>query len=538
MSLNRLPSALLIFLLLFLFWRWAGAQSGDIDTYDIPLEKIEKQAVQKYFTTPDVKTFRYEKPTTIDSGKIVQGNVLVIKGDLSVRGKISGDVLVLLGDVKIMPGAEIDGDVTCVNGQIIQRDNSMVSGNQTETKVKNLFPYRVWEREYFVKADPQNFRSGYRRPYSTLPFNPGHKALILNYNRVEGLFLGMAFPKRITGKYNYFNLHGFVGYGFQLKKWRYELEIDRWLFDQRDYRFELGGKIYDFTDTHDSWLITPMENSLAAFFLHDDYQNYFRRRGYELHASQNLTIYFKGTLAYRNDKYNSLQKNTDWALFGGKKKFAENPAIDEGNMHSLYGELYLDTRDNIELPRRGWFARLGVETSNSKLRSDYSFNQYEFEIRRYQPITRFDRLDIRLKAASSEGTVPVQKQYQLGGISTLRGFSHKALPGGEGYYGGDRMLLANIDYNLSPRIIGTDFLFFNDLRYILFFDVGNVWMREQVSSKDSWSEGFDWLKLNDLKSDLGIAFTSWSGRFRLSIARRLDTGKEPFRVTVRLTKPF
>ena len=100
------------------------------------------------------------------------------------------------------------------------------------------------------------------------------------------------------------------------------------------------------------------------------------------------------------------------------------------------------------------------------------------------------------------------------------------------------MLLLNIDYNLSPKIIGTDFLFIDNLRYILFFDVGNVWMREQVSSNNSWSAGFDWLKLNDLKSNLGIAFTSWSGRFRLSIARRLDTGREPFRVTVRLTKPF
>jgi len=538
MPLHRLPSVLLIFFLLLLPLGWAVAQSGDADTYDIPLEKIEKQAVKKYFGDSDAKIFRYEKSTTINSGEEIQGNVLVVSGDLKVRGKIYGNVLVLLGDVKIMPGAEVHGNITCVNGRIMQRDSSMVSGNQTETKVKNLFPYRAWEKKYFVTADPQNYRFGYRRPYSTLPLNPGHKALILNYNRVEGLFLGMAFPKKITGKYNYFNLHGFAGYGFQLKKWRYELAVDRWLFSQKDFRFEIGGRIYDLTDTHDDWLITPLENSLAAFFLHDDYQNYFRRRGYELHASQNLTIYFKGLLAYRSDKYNSLQKNTDWALFGGKKKFAENPGIDEGDMRSLYGELYLDTRDNIELPRRGWFARLGMETSNSKLRSDYSFNQYEFEIRRYQPITRFDRLDIRLKAATSEGSVPLQKQYQLGGISTLRGFAYKALHGGEGYYGGDRMLLANIDYNLNPKIIGTNFLFFDNLRYILFFDVGNVWMREQVSSKDGWSEGFDWLKLNDLKSDLGVAFTSWSGRFRLSIAKRLDTGKEPFRVTVRLTKPF
>jgi len=503
------------------------------------LNKIEKRAQEKYLADTTRKAYRFEKDTVIQADTVLDGNVVIVKGNLTVRGHIMGDVLAIRGNVLIKPGAQIDGNVTSVEGRIVQDEKSFVAGNQIETKAKNLFSYFDWENGCWQITGTQSRPFCSHSVYGTLPVGkPNNPPVIAKYNRVQGLFLGLAVPKKVIGKHNLLSIHGFAGYGFREKQWNYQLGADRWLFNQTVYRFELGASVYDYTDSKDNWYITPLENSLAAFLIHEDFQDFYRKNGYSFHVSQNLSIYFKGSLTYSNDQYKSVKKNADWALFGGKKKFRENPAIDEGNMRSLRGELYLDTRNHRESPTNGWYAKLSLETSNSKLNSDFSFNQYLLDFRRYQPLGDESRFDLRVMAMTSEGTVPAQRLYQLGGVSTLRGFKNKALHAGLGQLGGDRLLLANLEYTLSPQTLGRNFLFCEDIRYVLFFDAGNVWQRAQVSNTNAWNAGFDQLKLNSLKSDLGIAVSSASGKVRLSLAKRLDTNYKPLLLTFRISKPF
>lgn len=530
----------IVTLLSIMFSTSGFAQDFDED-FSIPPNKIEKQAYEKYILNKENKDYRYTKDTVIDEDTKIDGNVIVTDGNLTVKGEIDGDVLVILGNIYIKTNALINGCVTSINGRIYQNEKSDVSGNQIETKVKNLFSRHEWDRDFdvhdedFESWDYKYIPKDYRRSYSTLPLGKWDDPFLIRYNRVQGLFLGMAIPKKIRGKYNYFSPHGFGGYSFEEKCWRYELGVDRWLFNQKDFRFEIGGKFYDLTDTKDNWLITPTENSLAAFFIHEDFQDFYRRNGYELHISQNLSIFLKGTLAYRNDKYESVEKNIDWALFGGDKKFAGNPEIDDGYMRSIYGELYLDTRNNKDLPVRGWYGKISVETSNSKLNSDFSFNQYIFELRRYQTFGRYERIDMRFRAGSSAGNLPLQKTYKIGGISTLRGFDYKE-------FSGNRMLLANFEYNISPKMFTSNFLFFDGIRYVTFLDLGAAWFTNNLTDKNEWTakghEGFSHLKWNDIKCDFGVALTSSSGRCRLSIAKRTDSGIDPIVVTFRLSKPF
>ena len=348
---------------------------------------------------------------------------------------------------------------------------------------------------------------------------------------MSGLFLGLGIPKWIGGKYNYFALHGFAGYGLKEKKARYQLGLDRWLFNNREYRFEIGGKIYDLTDSRDEWLLSTNENSLTSILVKDDYHDFYGRSGYEVHISQNFSIFLKGTLAYRNEKYESVNRNTNWSLFDNDEKFRENPAIDEGNMRSIYGEIYLDTRDNIQVPRKGWFGLLTVESSRKgAFNSDFSFNQYSLELRRYQYFGYRERIDIRLKLGSSEGVLPLQKRYQIGGLSTLRGYRYKA-------FQGDRMFLMNFEYNLNPKVFSTDMLFLDELNYIIFYDIGDAW-DSNPAKDDKWYEGFNNLKLTELKSDIGLALTFNNGNYRVSMAKRLDTGKKPLNFIFRIIKPF
>jgi hypothetical protein len=509
----------------------------DEDQYLSDLDEIEKRACEKYISGNDKSDFHYSGDTTLNDS--LMGNVIVVTGDLTVNTVIDGDVIVLFGSATILPEAVIKGNITCVNGRIRQEPESTVNGNQIETKARNLVRCETDEK-YSSKDEGKDWRfdnmmDRYHRHYSTLPLRKIDKGVMMRYNRVQGFFLGLSIPAHISGKYNIVNLNGFGGYGFKEKKWRYQLGIDRWLFDQRDYRFELGAKIYDLTDSKDDWYLDPIENSLAAFLIHEDFHDFYHRRGFEVHASQNVTIYLKGSLTYRNEDFRSLEKNTDWALFGGKKKFRSNPLIDEGSIKSFIYALHLDTRDNIETARNGWLALLSAQFSYRDINSDFSFNQYMMELRRYQRLDRYERLDVRLKAVTSEGETPIQNLYQLGGVGTLNGFGFKEVRAEETSFGGNRLLLGNFEYNISPRIFHLDLGFLDDLRYIMFFDAGNVW---SAPSEGSWRDGFSQLKWHDIKSDFGIAFSNWSENFRIAVARRTDSGDNPFVFYARINKPF
>ncbi len=519
-------------LALFLFLTTLSFAQFDGDE-GIPITRDEmmRRAEQKYISSSNMQTYRFTDDYTVHNYETIDGNVVVMRGDLIVRGEIEGDVVVIYGDIKIENKAEILGNVTSIGGEISQYESSIVRGNQIETSPRNIFRLSGYsnESDYEYSEDYYDYwHNSHRYHYSTIPMWPINDQVLLRYNRVQGLFLGMEIPKSIGGKYNIVTFHGFGGYGFEEQAWRYQLGIDRYFFDKKDYRFEIGANVHDLTDTRDDWIITPLENSLAAFLIHEDFQDYYHRQGYEIHMSQNWTIYLKGTIAYRDDEYNSVDKNVDWALFGGDKKFRGNPEVDKGNMKSIYGELYLDTRNNHETPRRGWYGKLSMEMSNSGLNSDFYFNQYIVELRHYIPISRSERLDFRTKLGSSEGDLPGQKLFELGGISTLRGFQFKE-------FAGDRMIMANVEYVLSPSVFNRDFLFFDDIRMIFFGDIGSTWFSPENSK---WTDGFNHLKFNDMKSDIGIALSSWDGTIRLNLAKRTDTNVDPMVLTFRIAKPF
>ncbi|RMH66089.1 MAG: hypothetical protein D6677_01035 [Calditrichaeota bacterium] len=523
-------------ILLFLLSGVSGLSAQD---FQKDLKKIEQRARVKYFDD-DKKVYRYEGLVKIAAGETVDGNVLVADGTLHLSGRINGSVVVLFGTIHLQKGALVDGDVVVVNGRIVQDRYAEVKGKQIETRARNLVPGTGWARRYEQQVEDEAtwdedddddtwvWRRRFYGDYGTLPLKQIDESLLVTYNRVQGLFTGLNVPPSLGSDNDYVDVHGFLGYGFADYKWRYEIGLNRWLFDRRDYRFEIGGSLFDRIDSPDeNWMISRMENALSAFFLHRDYMDFYRRQGFELHMRQNYTIFLRGTLAFRNADYTSVRNRTDWALFGENRHFLPNPPVDEGRMRSVYGEVYFDTRDNHEQPAQGWYARLSMETSSrGALASDFSFNQYRLDVRRYIPLSRSEQLDVRVAVGSATGQLPVQKQYRLGGLSTLRGYPNKSLRG-------NRMLLANVEYRFTPS---RNFLIppFSSVAYTFYFDAGNAW---QTDATDV-AGGFESLTWRDIKTDVGIALSDNKGKYRFSIARRLDDGSRPLVFIFRLVKPF
>ena len=357
------------------------------------------------------------------------------------------------------------------------------------------------------------------------------------YNRVEGPYVGMR-VKKDYWIYNYPNrpfLYGLVGYALKAKMFEYQIGLEMGFFDEN--RLALGGEYHHIVDTPDRWIISDTENSLAAFFIQEDFHDFFMHEGGSGYVTQNLAGIYTLSAGFHYSKYDSLKKNTNWSLFGGRKDFPENPSMNAGELRSLVGGFEIDTRNSVDEPTNGWYIQMEYEHAGDGMKSDFSFDRFVADIRRYQSLGYSDGFDFRLRIGSSKGDLPWQKSYHLGGLSTLRGFPYKALPAGRMNPGGNRMVLAQLEYRMGsqdlPEEIGLWLL--EQFNIILFVDAG--WVGYADPSQPIF-KGFKNLSWSNLKSDVGIAFSNQSGSVRLEIARRMDTGYKPFTFLFRISRSF
>lgn len=359
----------------------------------------------------------------------------------------------------------------------------------------------------------------------------------IRYNRVEGLYVGATINKEYWRKElpGYPFVFGGVGFAFSEKLFEYQLGLEKGFF--KDNYFAFGGELHLQMDTPDRWRIPQWENSLAAFLLKEDFHDYYQREGFSGYVIQHFTDIVKLKASYFIESYDSTEKNTNWSLFGGKKKFRENPPMDAGELRSIKAELVLDTRNSKSSPTKGWFIQFEGEHAGSSLKGDFNFDRFLLDLRRYQPLGFSDAIDFRVRVGSSKGNLPWQKSYHLGGISTLRGYDYKAFPHGVDFTGGNRMILGQLEYRLGmedyPDEIGLGLL--NNFHLILFVDTGWVGFADTDAN---FYQGFKSLKWSDLKTDIGFALSNSSGNIRFQIAKRTDIGEKDFRFSFRVSRPF
>ena len=367
--------------------------------------------------------------------------------------------------------------------------------------------------------------------------NGDRAGLMLRYNRVEGLMAGMRMKReywRERGSNRPF-IYGHWGYAFAAKEFQYQAGLEKGMFDT--FRFSFGGEYHRMIDTPDRWIIQDEENSIAAILLKEDFQDFYLREGGSGYVMQNLTEAISLTAAYHVDEFRSVEKNTNWSIFGGKKQFRPNPAMDEGELKSISLKFEIDTRNSKKKTKSGWYIQMEGEHAGDDLNGDFTFDRALVDIRRFQPLGYQDGLDLRIRAGSSWGDMPWQRRFHLGGLSTLRAFRYKKFPCGPDQAGGNRMVLGQIEYRLGRQDLPDeiDLGILENFYIILFADAG--WVAHVDEGLD-WTEGFDDLDYRDFKSDIGLALANRGGNMRFEIARRTDTGHKPFMFWFRLNRPF
>ena len=504
--------------------------SGRIDDASLRKNGIKQnrsQAASDAVTAIEDSNLTYQGNTVIQKGDTVNSNVVVKGGDLTVYGHINGDILVIGGDLYLRDGSYVGGNIKVINGEVNRDDDAIVVGYVDKSSSRKEKAYR---------EEDKNFRrSSTKLNANWVSETTNLDNFIFRYNRVEGLFLGAGSEKRYYWEaQRSYSLYGSAGYGFKSHSWRGNLGLSRQFVVDDGQLVEVEVEGHRLTDTKDDWLIGLQENTAAALLIHEDYRDYFRRDGFGVnigYATQQDYFTAQVKAGYLADDYRSMENQTEWSMFGGNKRFRPNPAIDDGTLHSIAASAGLSTVSSTIDGPEGWSALATAEFADKSLGGAFSFNRYVLDVRRYQPLGAYDNLNVRIRVGSSEGALPLQKTFEIGGLGTVQGYPFKGEMG-------NRMLLMNTELIVNGDFLG-DLSFWPSwlMRGINLLVLSDAGLVRTADNGGILTSGFNGIGFSDFRHDVGAGVATRSGSFRMAFVWRTDRS-EPARFVFRFARPF
>lgn len=361
--------------------------------------------------------------------------------------------------------------------------------------------------------------------YSAYPNLP-----MIHYNRVDALFLGIRRERMQWYNHDNFlgipsiNAHGMIGYSFGQDEWQYVLGLEK--FVGRNDRIILGGEYHSASATNDYWRVGLTETSLTAFMAGYDFLDYYKQEGLGAYLLLRTKRLFEGGVAYSDATFASQDRKSNWALFGAGDRYRPNPpvdfingsAIEELDLSSLTFSASFNPK-RLLLSRYYTFSLTGeLELGSSGIaHSDYDFTKLTAEMINYINFEEGGILKHRLKIGSIAGDAPLFKEFQLGGVGSMRALPYKSLPFASPLTGGNQMILSNLEIQFgSPSWGGADWIDFDDFYLSLFLDSGWANYNESLELENNPLQDFSGFSFSDLKHNAGIGAGSSSIRIELA----------------------
>ncbi|MGH9312109.1 MAG: BamA/TamA family outer membrane protein [Vicinamibacterales bacterium] len=293
-------------------------------------------------------------------------------------------------------------------------------------------------------------------------------------------------------------------------------------------RVYVGAEAHEITATDDAWRLSTLEQSVVALTFANTFRDYHNRQGYQIHAAYRANPAQEIFTAWRADAHEPLVNTADYSVFRDGELFRPNQQAAAGDLRAVVLAYTLDTRglEQESLERtyeRHMFTSLfgttgrrtpGIrfewtsELAPEGLGGDFDFTRHIVNARGY---AQFGKHGFRVRglAGGSSGVLPPQRQFALGGIGSVHGYSFKEAAG-------EGMFLFNAEYRLGSRSPG-------GARLVAFFDAGRVW-QPIAGSRDDWLKG------------IGGGFEI--GEFRVEFGWRLDDIPKSLQVLVRFGPTF
>src|SRR5262245_23532735 len=348
------------------------------------------------------------------------------------------------------------------------------------------------------------------------------------YSPVDGFAPAVGFESTIfdSKRFNHSYWAGYVAYKFAAERAGYTFGFERPFF--ADGILQAGASIHDITGSDDRWRLRPIEQSLVALGFRNTFRDYYRRKGFQLHAALRPHAQHEWMVAWRDESHRSLVNETNFGLFRDDHEFRPNAPAMEGTLHALLVGYTFDSRglgarpaeryrrhlvddffgspsDNDHGSRIEWRS----EFAPAAFDGDFDFSRHVVNARTWVRMSPRRLLSGRMIAGFSDGELPLQRAFALGGIGSVHGYSFKQVAG-------ERMLLLNGE--LSQRVLR------GGVAGLVFIDAGRVG-RPLPGSTGEWLTGVG----------LGVEV---GGAARVEFGWRMDDIPRSLQVLFRLSRPL
>jgi hypothetical protein len=522
----------------------------------------------------DSSAIRAYGPVTVGRDSVISASLAVQNGHLTVAGRVTGNITAINGDVTLLPGARVDGDLWVIGGRLDGRDSANVRG-EIRVYSGTISVSRSGDRVLIDDEQPRRYRRRYMRMGDESWSDPIHLATAGAYNRVEGLpieigpALYQATPwgsARLdasaivrTGS-TFESDHGDVGH-----------DIKAEVRAGRQSGLGIGGRLFNRIDAVEPWQLSDIEASLASFVFRRDYRDYFARRGVAGFARLYGGRVSSLTASFSDERWDSRDRLNPFTLFRGDATWRPNPAMDVGRMHVGNLTLKYDTRTDIDEPRSGVYVVIDAERGMGRLSTiapsstprpydpgdAIAYNRGFIDARSYSRLSPVGQVSFRVVAGGwmSGDQLPLERRLSVEGPSLLPGFDFRDVDGtfdtGSCTVGAplgrpaecDRIAVAQVEYRGSlhmdfgdwrednGRYIGAH----SDGSWVMFADAGRGWMVGPASGDMTYPRGV-LPPTSTFRSDLGVGFDF--GGFGLYAAKAVSPSREPVNFFLRLHRRF
>ena len=326
-----------------------------------------------------------------------------------------------------------------------------------------------------------------------------HAFPLIQFNRVTGWLLGAHLEvgkRRQIGPLWMSNvpnsvraylpkLFGEVGYGFGNRDLNYRVGGDMIWSQSGASSLGISAQIHRATTAIAPELF-PHYGGVSDAFWALGFHNYYLSKGVKTSVRWAPVVPTHSfELTMRAESHESLQKTTDWQFgnWGSEAEAEENPPITPGQLQSVTLRYHLNARkDNtpqisstgVSVPLQnsslGWHNTLLIEHSNPAVGSDFDFTRFQLQLR-YAASRGDDIIRTRLVLGAATSTLPIQRQFIIGGRGTLSGYPLYV-------FAGDHVSLLNLEYFYRlpmPNPYGWEWLNHTKTYAILYLGQGQVW---------------------------------------------------------------
>jgi hypothetical protein len=341
--------------------------------------------------------------------------------------------------------------------------------------------------------------------------------------------------------------------------------------------YGLGVSSYDVIAPVESWQLPDPDASLAAFFGHRDFRDYFNRHGAKATATFNMSTRSSLSLDWSDERWSSAQVRSVLTIFGNGKAWRANPMVDAGRFHIGVARAFIDTRNDEINPSTGWLILAEYERGSGQVTTagvssplarpfaptELTYGRVLVDLRRYNRLSPTTWINGRLVLGGwmHGDQLPLERRFSVGGIGTIPGYDfRKYQPGtldvSQCSDGGapppgnpaqcERVALAQLEYRNELHSSFFDFLNSRPIRLrgigftvrptaVAFVDAGRGWLVGPPSGTLQYSSR-SFPRFGTFRTDVGLGLDL--GILGVYVAKAVSTPKEPANVFLRVHRRF